>query len=580
MTDDGSRGAAGTDATAHGTGGEPAPLTFPDLPRMELDQLLEQLVDRAHEVLATQGRLRGLLRASQMITGGLALPVVLRRVVEAARELVGARYGALGVLAPNGGLAEFVHVGMSEETAARIGHLPVGKGLLGALIDDPAPIRLDAIAADPRSCGLPPGHPPMGSFLGVPIRVRDEVFGNLYLTESTRGGFTAEDEQLVTALAATAATVVRNARLYEVARTHGRWLQATAAITRRVLATEGGDPAQPLRLIAEYGREIARADTVTVLLPTPDGPDLRAGPTVGAADEGTGHLPDAAITGRVFTTGRPLRMTSPGRPPGSDTGPVLVVPLLGSDRTHGVLALVRRRDRTAFSAEDQDMAAGFANQASVAIELAQARADRQRAALLEERERIAADLHDHVIQRLFATGLSLQAVAAGLPPGRAADRVLRCVHDLDTTIAQIRTAIFRLEQVGGAASRDLRARALEVVAEVTPALGHDPAVRFSGPLDTLPDAVADDLLAVLREALTNVARHAHAGATDVDLATHGDRLTLEVRDDGVGVGDPGRRSGLATLTRRAEQHGGSLAVGPHAPTGTHLTWSVPLPAAG
>lgn len=581
-------------------GVDPAPLTFPDLPRLELDQLLGQLVERAHEVMATQGRLRGLLRASQMITGGLALPVVLRRIVEAARELAGARYGALGVLSPDGGLAEFVHVGMSEEVAGRIGHLPVGKGLLGALIDAPAPIRLDRLADDPRSCGLPAGHPPMTSFLGVPIQIRDDVFGNLYLTDSTRGGFTADDEQLVTALAATAAAAVDNARLYEAARARGEWLQATATITRRLLSPstddaadntagdEAGDAADPLRLIAEYSREIAGADTVAVLLPAPDATGLRVELAAGvAAEDLTGAWSPlrGSLSGRVFTTGRPLRLAAPdGRqtaiqpavPGGLDAGPVLVVPLLSSGSTHGVLTLLRRRGRAAFSADDEEMAAGFANQASVAIELARARADQQRAALLDERERIAADLHDHVIQRLFATGLSLHALATTLGPGPATDRVLANVRELDVTISQIRTTVFALQQPPDTAPRRLRARLLEVVADVTPALGHDPAVRLSGLLDTLPDAIGDDVLAVLREALTNVARHARATATEVELTARPDRVDLDVRDDGVGLGDTTRRSGLANLRRRAEQRGGTLAVAAGSPRGTHLTWSIPL----
>jgi signal transduction histidine kinase len=292
---------------------------------------------------------------------------------------------------------------------------------------------------------------------------------------------------------------------------------------------------------------------------------------------------DASLPGRVFTTGQPVRMATPDEqsgfravvPPGLDAGPVLVVPLLGSGGTHGVLALVRLRGRPAFSAEDEEMAAGFANQASVAIELAQARADQQRAALLDERERIAADLHDHVIQRLFATGLSLQALAATLGPGRATDRVLQNVRDLDTTIGQIRTAIFQLQQTAEAAP-GLRARVLDVVADMAPALGHEPALRFSGVLDTLPDAVADDLLAVLREALTNAARHARATSTDVELTARPDRVVLDVRDDGVGIGDATRRSGLANMRRRAEHHGGSLTVESRRPTGTRLVWSVPL----
>jgi transcriptional regulator with GAF, ATPase, and Fis domain len=208
----------------HDSGAGPA-LTFPDLPRLELDQLLGQLIERAQEVIATQGRLRGLLHANQLIVGDLALPTVLRHIVEAARELVGARYVALGVISPDGGLAEFVHTGMPDDAVERIGHLPQGKGLLGALIEDPHPIRLRRITDDPRSTGFPPGHPPMSSFLGVPIRLRDEVFGNLYLSESTRGEFSAEDEDLMKALAATAAVAIENARLYRL-RPHPRGVAA------------------------------------------------------------------------------------------------------------------------------------------------------------------------------------------------------------------------------------------------------------------------------------------------------------------------------------------------------------------
>jgi signal transduction histidine kinase len=254
---------------------------------------------------------------------------------------------------------------------------------------------------------------------------------------------------------------------------------------------------------------------------------------------------------------------------------VLVVPLVGSRSVHGVLCVVRLRGRHAFTAEDLDMTGGFANQASVALELARARGEQQRAALLDERERIAADLHDHVIQRLFASGLSLQALAATLGPGKAADRVVATVADLDTTIAQIRTAIFALQQVPRAGSPSLRSRLLDVVNDVAAALGFDPGVRFSGLLDTLPADLTDDLLAVLREALTNVARHAHATTVDVELTATPEVLTLVVRDDGVGMGGSTRRSGLANLHHRADRHHGTLTVDSRV-TGTRLTWSAPL----
>jgi signal transduction histidine kinase len=361
-------------------------------------------------------------------------------------------------------------------------------------------------------------------------------------------------------------------------------LQASAAIARRLLSSDQ-DEIEFLRLIAEHSRDIAHADLVTVLLPDGDG-DLHVAVAVGtAADSVRGlRVPrEGSLSGRVFTTGSPLRMAARDEradltaevPDGLDAGPVLVVPLVGSNATQGVLSVVRLRGRGAFSVEDLDMATGFANQASVALELARARADQQRAALLDERERIAADLHDHVIQRLFASGLALQALAAALGPGRATDRVLTTIADLDATISQIRTAIFALQQPPQAVSRGVRARLLDVVAEVTPALCFEPAVRFSGLLDTLPAALVDDLLAVVREALTNTARHAHATAAHVELTATADRLTLEVGDNGSGIGDTTRRSGLANLRHRAEHRDGTLTVD-SGPTGTRLAWTVPL----
>ena len=565
-------------------------LTFPDLPRLELDQLLAQLVDRAQEVIATQSRLRGLLRANQLIIGDLTLPAVLRRIVEAARDLVGARYAALGVIAPGGGLMEFVHSGMPADAVEVIGHLPEGKGLLGALIEDPRPIRLRTISDDPRSTGFPPGHPPMHSFLGVPIRVRDEVFGNLYLSESPAGEFSAEDEELVKALAATAAVAIDNARLYASAGLRGEWLQASAAITRQVLATDAS-ATHSLRHIAERTREVSDADLVTVVLPGPDDEDLRVAVAVGAGSEplvGVRMPVSGTLSGTVLASGEPMRLAEPrgagadGVEPtivsaGLEVGPVLAVPLHGSARVHGVLWAARAAGRMAFTHDDVEMAASFANQAALAIELAEARAEQHRAAMLDERDRIAADLHDHVIQRLFAAGLSLQGVAAQLGSGRPVDRILGIIDDLDTTISQIRTSIFQLQRLPEATPSGVRARLLDVVAEVRPALGFEPSVRFAGVIeDGLADDLVDDLEAVLREALTNVARHARARSAEVDVTVAGGTVTLDIRDNGVGIGDTTRSSGLTNLRRRADRHGGSLEITALEP-GTRLHWSVPLP---
>jgi signal transduction histidine kinase len=562
-------------------------LTFPDQPRLELDQLLQQLVERANEVIGTQGRLRGLLRANQVIGRDLGLPVVLRRVAEAARELVGARYAALGVIAPEGGLAEFVHVGMPADAVDRIGHLPQGKGLLGALIDDPRPIRLDRIADDVRSSGFPPGHPTMESFLGVPIRVRDEIFGNLYLAESTTGTFSAEDEELTNALATTAGVAIANARLYEAARQRQEWLRASATITRRLLSADAGDP---LQLIVDSAREIADADLATVVLPVDDNSEaltMRVAVADGAAAEQVRgmHLPvEGTLSGRVYATGEPLLASWTEErvglrtvvPVDLDIGPMLIVPLLGTHRVNGVLTAGRRAGRPRFTSEDLDMAAGFANQASIAVELAEARAEQQRSALLDDRDRIAADLHDQVIQQLFAAGLSLQSVATTLSPGTAKNRILATVSDLDDTIRQIRTTIFELQPTAATAA-GTRARLLDVIAEQASALGFSPTTRFTGILDTLPADITEDLAAVLREALANIARHAAARSADVDLTATADRVTLTVADDGAGIRPTNRRSGLANLQRRAERRGGTFAVAPRRLSGTELSWSVPLP---
>ena len=559
-------------------------LTFPDLPRLELDDLLRQLVGRAEEVLVTQSRLRGLLHANQMISGDLTLPVLLRHVVDAARELVGARYAALGVIDRAGGLAEFVHTGMPEATAAGIAHLPQGRGLLGALIEEPEPIRVRRIADDPRSSGFPDGHPPMDSFLGVPIRVRGEVFGNLYLCEGTHGEFSAEDEELVEALAATAGVAIANARLYDVARRQQEWLRASAAITRRLLSDEPGDP---LRQVVEQARDVAQADLVALARPTDDGAGLVVEVAVGiAADALVGvTVPmEGSLCGRVLLTGLPLRDSWPRRGPGlgtvvaADLDPVLVVPLVGTHQVDGVLIAARVRDRPAFTDDDLDMCTGFANQASLALELTGSRAEQQRAAVLDDRDRIAADLHDHVIQRLFAAGLSLQSVAKILGPATVAgDRIVGTIRDLDDTITQIRTTIFQLHRVGGGADTDLRGRVLDVLTDVKPALGFTPTIRFTGPVHAVvPDDMADDLVAVLREALSNVARHAGAGSAQVSLSVH-DQLTLDVVDDGIGLPSATRRSGLANLQTRAERHRGTLTVLPNDPKGTRLSWAVPIP---
>ena len=589
-TQDGYRDHKMVPADAEQLDAEPASL---DGPRLELDQLLTQLVDRAQDVMAAQGRLRGLLRANRLIGGDLALPVVLRRIVEAACELVHAPYGALGVISPDGGLEQFIHVGIPSDVVARIGHLPEGRGLLGAVIKDPHPIRLRNIAEDERSVGFPPGHPQMSSFLGVPVRVRGEVFGNLYLTGHDALELTAEDEELVTSLATTAGIAIENARLYEESRRRQEWLQASTDITRQLLASDGEDP---LQVIARRLQQIADADAVNVVLPTPDGKRLKVEVATGAgADQllAISYPMQDTVSQLVLDTGQPVLIADISTEHERTVhlidvvgvGPLMVLPLVGTQRVRGALVVGRLQGRTLFTAADLDMATTFANHAAVALELADARADRERIALLEDRDRIARDLHDHVIQRLFGAGLTVESVAAGLGVDPRAPRLAQVVDDIDETIRQIRTSIFQLRGTLGPHSGAARAHVLAIVAELAPLLGFSPHVDFSGPIDALvSEAVLDDVSAVVREGLSNVARHAHAGWATVRLHAARGLLALEITDDGVGVGDTARRSGLANLVIRAESRAGSCTL--TSPTrrgaagdeegGTRLLWTIPL----
>ncbi len=569
---------------------ESTEVTFPQIARLELDDLLEQLVERAQDVLNTQGRLRGLLAANRAIASDLSLPVLLRRIAQSACDLVGARFGALGVLGPDNQLAEFITVGLDDETRAKIGALPRGKGILGLLITDPRPLRIADLTAHEQSVGFPANHPAMHSFLGVPIRVGDQVFGNLYVTEkSPRGPFTAEDEELLTALASAAGVAIDNARLYDIERRRQRWLTATAEISRELLA---GDT-DPLPLIAARARDVARADLAVLLVPVAEAPDM----LLAAAADGTGI---AAISGRLVPRANSLagqaleedrdllleditEDESAHLFDGIPVGPALVVrvPEAG-DGQPGVLWLSRQHGASPFDRDEQDMIASFADQAGVALKLAHAQSERRRLLLLEDRDRIARDLHDNVIQRLFAAGLGLTGLAARSPDPETQQRLTDYTEQLDDTIRAIRQAIFELRRTH---ETGLQAKVLDVIREVTPALGFAPDLRLEGPLDTLLDRdTADHVIAVVREALINAARHAEATSVSAALSgSDGRRLVVVITDNGVGMGTPSRSSGLTNMRSRAEQLGGTFTVtSPIAAIGkgTRLEWIVPLPDDG
>lgn len=554
-------------------------------PTLGLAELLDQLIARASEVRDVQSKLSGLLAANEAIMGHLELPVVLRQIVRAACALGDARFAALGVIGHDGGLDEFVYEGIDAELAARIGSLPTGIGLLGALIDDPRPIRLGRISDDPRSVGFPDHHPPMDSFLGVPIRVRDVVFGNLYLTGKRRGEFTERDEKVILAVAATAGVAIENAKLYEEGQRRQRWLQASAEITQQLLAFSGEDP---LSVIARSVREMADADLVTVVLPAAEPGQLMVEVATGLAAEkmmGMSYPTERSVAGEAIDTGQPILIDNIDRQADFaihmaevlPVGAVMALPLGGSKTTRGSLLVARLSGRRSFTPNDLQMATAFANHAAVALELADARADQQRVVLLEDRDRIARDLHDHVIQRLFAAGLTVQSLRARETVPASADKLEQVVTDLDDTIRRIRTSIFDLRGSLSPVTATVRPALLKVAAEQARQLGFQPTLRFSGPVDSVvSEPLTDELTAVLREALSNVARHAHATNVEVSLAVSATQVSLDVRDDGVGMSKTTRRSGLANLHQRAVRHGGSLSIGSTPSEGTHLQWQIAL----
>jgi signal transduction histidine kinase len=573
----------------HGGKSEPGPTFSRDLeedPRLSVELLMSQLVEQASVIMTAQQRLRRLLIANRSIVQELSLPAVLRRIVDTAKDVSGAKYAALGVIGADGLLEQFLHAGMDDETVRAIGELPKGRGVLGALIEDPKPIRLTRISDDPRSSGFPEGHPPMTTFLGVPIRSRDAVFGNLYLTDRVDGGpFTAEDEELVLALAATAGIAIENARLYEESRRRQEWLRASGEISRQLLDPEA-EQSETLHHIATSVKRLALADVVTLVRPARDDPNyLEVVVATGDAESelvGLRYPNVNSIAWQAMQHGRGVRLDSVDEQPDVylhlrpyvPVSQAMALPLLGETGPRGAIVAGRIMPHAPFTDADLDMAETFAGQAAIALELSDARADQQRLGVLEDRDRIARDMHDHVIQRLFAAGLSLQSIAAGVDDGAVGQRLGRTVDELDETIQQIRTTIFALQDDS---SRSLRGTALAVVDQLAPLLPVRPDIQFVGPLDTIADdAIIADVEAVLRESLTNVAKHAQAAQIRVRVQADKKNLDLTVIDNGIGLSGSTRRSGLANLNRRAERHGGYLDVGDSPEGGLRLQWSIPI----
>jgi len=550
---------------------------------MRLDDLLSELQTRLNAVLATRDRVHALLEAVVSVGSDLDLETVLRRIVETATKLVDASYGALGVVGQESTLIQFIPVGLTEEEIAKIEHWPHGLGLLGLLIKDARPLRLARISDHPESYGFPPGHPPMGTFLGVPIRVRDEIFGNLYLTEKRGGGeFDEEDLSIVIALATAAGVAVENARLYEETRRRETWLLASSEITTSLLS--GATRQEVLTMMAGRAQQMADADLVQVLLPDAGGGRLLVDHAAGDLSEQAMELTydlTATAAGGVFGTGQAVSADDlhDGDCPLRDLGygPELLIPLGSGSVVRGVLALAKRSGRLPFSGGDLRMLQAFAGQAAIALELAETRRDAERLGLLEDRDRIAKDLHDVVIQRLFAIAMTLMSTVRLVDRPEASTRLQHAINELDETIRQIRSTIFALQSPLESSGPSLRARIVDLVEAARGHLGFMPGLRMEGQVDNqVPEEIAEHLLAVLREALSNLVRHAKATRASVAVEVAGGELELVVQDDGVGLPAGGRRSGLRNLEERAAGLGGSFEVSSPEQGGTLLRWGVPL----
>jgi signal transduction histidine kinase len=557
------------------------------LPQLHLDELLGELHGRLQAVLATRDRMNGLLEAVVTVGSDLELETMLYRIVEAAVGLADARYGALGMIGEDGTLAEFVPVGVDEAEIGGIDHWPEGKGLLGLLIRDPRPLRLAEMTEHPGSAGFPSGHPPMRSFLGVPVGVRGEVFGNLYLTEKRGGGqFTGDDEAVVSALGAAAGVAIENARLYESSRRQQRWLRASGEVTTRLLS--GTDPAEVLAALTAEALDMSGSDLAVVALPDGDRLVIEHADGDGAEAARGLVLPAESLSGTVLETGLPQavadfaaddRVAAQAQAAMSHIGPALVFPLGGAGSARGVFTIGRRHGARPFPTDIAEVMASFAAQAGVALELADRRRDGEQLLVFQDRDRIARDLHDQVIQRLYAAGMSLQGLAPTIASPETGKRIQQVIDAMDEAISDIRTAIFSLHSRSADRQPGLRAQIVAVADDMTPMLGFAPSIRFGSGLGAqVGGELAGQLVTVLREALSNAARHARASSVEVSVEA-GSELALRVTDDGTGIGPQTRRSGLANLAERAEQLGGTLRTGPAneaAGTGTALEWRVPI----
>ena len=529
-------------------------------------------------------KMQGLLAAVASIAEEPSLDAVLRHIVQAACRLVDAEYGALGVIGDNGRLSHFVTEGIEPDLVKLIGPLPTGHGVLGLLIRDPRPIRLPDLHEHPASYGFPKHHPPMRTFLGVPIRVRDSVFGNLYLTEKHGGElFTDDDEEMAVALAGAAGFAIENAKLFDEAQLRTHWLEAGRRIAVRMMGAQADDLAAGRGWVAQAALEASKAVLVLIAGPPNEAGQLEVLAGAGAAaQQWMGKLLDLdGLSMRsVLASGTPGAFASAsdllGPAAGGLTGPALLARLGTQGAEQGLLILMRDREAPVFSALTGDMVAVYCAQSALALELAKAHHVREQLVLYADRDRIAQDLHDVVIQRLFAAGLNMQSMARYVSDPAGLSRISAITGELDATIKELRDTIYSLQASSGETDL-LSSRLINIVGKVSRPLPFAPGIVLSGPIDSLvAPELAGQLLAVVTEGVSNAVRHAQASQIDIAVTVAGGALTVTVIDDGRGMGSPHRTSGLANMEVRALNCDGVFEVGSPEGKGTRFFWSVPL----
>jgi signal transduction histidine kinase len=508
----------------------------------------------------------------------------LRHICELGCTLFEARYAAAALLRDDGSLSPTAVAGIPEREAKAMAPLQSGSGLLAELMKSRGTLLIPRLSGQEQEEGLPSGHPAISSFLGARLRAHHRTVGVLYLGDRVDGApFTEDDEALMRSLAATLGAALDNSALLRDALQSRRWMRAANNLTRELFA---GDPDETLRLISDQARDLAQADLVGLAVLQDGMLVLKHMRGLGSGRSKEPHgfpLEHSIWASQVVNSGRgevvsrlpPLPEENAKALRGPKFGPAMMLPLHGAEAVLGVLFLARREGAARFTETDVEIAGSFANHVAVMLELATARETAERLRMVEDRNRIARDLHDHVVQRLFATGLSLQQVVPTVEH-KMRDRIHTAVVTLDETIREIRNTILTLRSADES-SATLDTLVSTIAQEVTPLLGFAPLVALEAPSGEVSGALASDLAACIREGLSNVVRHAHADTVEIFGTIEAHDLVLTLHDNGVGIHST-RRSGLHNLATRMRAHGGSFEMSSPPEGGTVLTWRAPLPS--